>query len=322
MGSGVFMSERTKMNASTLVLLGLFAAQSAALPKLIVPAAPDVTIKTRRTTDHQDSSIRTTIIYRKGPRQRTESIVDWPPQVSARTGLKRTHLGTSIIQCDERRTLMLNDEVKTYAYSPIEDPSVSFQRARLAARRHPQPEPTGGDVTITIDVVDTGERRTIGRYFARRVTTTTKTEPGPGTSVPANERTQEGWYIDLPSANCWDREAPEPFEFTIVQRSHAPRDRVHIKWLGTAPRGFTIEETSRSKDERGTATSKLELIEFSDAPLDAALFTVPAGYRPALPNLFGGYDLTKPDTVMNRLQSYWGGLRAWADWRLRFVWRQ
>jgi hypothetical protein len=65
-----------------------------------------------------------------------------------------------------------------------------------------------------------------------------------------------------------------------------------------------------------------QLIGFSDAPLDVALFTVPAGYRPALPGLFGGYDLTKPDTVMNRLQSYWDGLRAWADGRLRSVWRK
>jgi hypothetical protein len=77
-----------------------------------------------------------------------------------------------------------NEEAKTYAYSPIEDPSMDLQRARLAASRRPQPEPTGGDVTITIDAVDTGERRTMGRYIGRRVITTTKTEPGPGSSVP------------------------------------------------------------------------------------------------------------------------------------------
>jgi hypothetical protein len=133
--------------------------------------------------------------------------------------------------------VVLNDEAKTYAYSPIEDPSVYLQRARLAAVRQLQLEPTGGDVTITIDVVDTGERRAMGRYVARRVTTTTQTEPGPGTSVPESESTQDGWYIDLPSANCWDHgDQAEAFGFTIVQRSNAPRDRVHIKQLGTARR--------------------------------------------------------------------------------------
>lgn len=82
-------------------------------------------------------------------------------------------------------------------------------------------------MTITIDAVDTGERRTLGGYIARRVITTTKTESGRGTSVPASESTQDGWYIDLPSV---------------------------------------------------------------------------------------------PDTVMNRLQSYWDGARRWVDGRLRFVW--
>ncbi len=58
--------------------------------------------------------------------------------------------------------MLLNDEAKTYAFSPIEDLSEYLKRARLAASRRPEPEPTGGDVTITIDAVDTGERRTVG----------------------------------------------------------------------------------------------------------------------------------------------------------------
>jgi hypothetical protein len=313
------------MNATTLGLLGLvglFAAQSAAPPTLVEPAVPDVAIKTRRTFDHKNSSIATTIVYLKGARQRREDIVDWPPQVSAKTGSKRAHIQTTITQCDERRTAMLNDDVKTYVYTPI-DPSFYLRWARLAASRPPQPEPTGGDVTITIDAVDTGERRTMGRYVARHVMTTTRTESGPGTTTPSGENSQDGWYIDLPPANCWDwGDLPEPFVFTSLQRADAPEDRLHIVRRGTARRGYPIEEITRSQNERGTPTSKIELIEFSDAPLDAALFTVPAEYRPALPDLFGGYDLTKPDTVMNRLHSYWDGVRAWADGRLRLAWWQ
>jgi hypothetical protein len=40
---------------------------------------------------------------------------------------------------------------------------------------------------------------------------------------------------------------------------------VHIKRLGTARRGYAIEEISRSQNKRGTTTSKIELIEFSAA---------------------------------------------------------
>ena len=49
----------------------------------------------------------------------------------------------------------------------------------------------------------------------------------------------------------------------------------------------------------------MQLIEFSDAVLDKSLVEVPAGYRPALPRLIGGFDMTKPDTIANRLAAYW-----------------
>jgi hypothetical protein len=311
------------MKASTLGLLGLLAAQSAAPPRLVVPSVPDLTIKTRETFDRENSSISTAIVYLKGARQRREDIVDFSPHVTAKTGSTRTHIRTSITQCDERRSVMLNDEAKTYVYSPIEDRSFSLRRAaQLAGSLPPESEPAAGDVTITIDAADTGERRTMGRYVARRVVTTTRTEPGPGASTPPSDSKQDGWYIDLPSSNCRDqRDQGEAFLYAIAWRSNVPHDRVNFKRLGTARRGYPIEEITSRHDERSTITSRVELIEFSEAPLDAALFTVPAEYRPALPIPFGGYDLSKPDTVINRLHSYWDGVRAWADGRFHFVWQ-
>jgi len=50
----------------------------------------------------------------------------------------------------------------------------------------------------------------------------------------------------------------------------------------------------------------------SSATLDPALFDLPSDYRPALPQLHGGYDLTRPDTLVNRVQSYWDELTRWA----------
>ena len=52
----------------------------------------------------------------------------------------------------------------------------------------------------------------------------------------------------------------------------------------------------------------MELIEVSDEPLDSSLFEIPRDYRPALPLVRGGYDLTKPDTAANRAQVYWDEL--------------
>jgi hypothetical protein len=120
-------------NASMIGLVGLLAAQSAALPWPGAPDVPSLTIKTRRTTDHPNSSISTEIVYRKGPRERHEAVVDVPPQVGSAAGVTRRHLWPIILQCDERRTVTLNDEARTYAYSAIEDRSGYWEGLRAWA---------------------------------------------------------------------------------------------------------------------------------------------------------------------------------------------
>jgi hypothetical protein len=62
----------------------------------------------------------------------------------------------------------------------------------------------------------------------------------------------------------------------------------------------------------------VKLIEFSEAVLDKSLFDVPAGYRPALPRLIGRFDMTKPDTVANRLAAYWQDVTTLAGDFFRF----
>jgi hypothetical protein len=287
----------------TLGLFAVLAAQSTEYPKRVVPDVPDLTIKTRETTGQPNSSILTKIIYLKGARQRWEWIFEWPARDEP------AHVSTTIVQCDERRTFLLNHETKTYAYSPIEDLRKQLKRIGRETRRSAAPESTtGSDVTITTDAVETGERRRIGRYIARRVVTTRSVEPGPGAKMRASVHEQDGWYVDLPSPNCGDAETRATLLTGYVYSAADKPDRVHIKELGTARRGYPIEEIHRSRSDTGVSVTKLELIEFSDAPLDSALFTVPENYRPALPLLSGGFDFSRPDTLRNRLRSYWEGL--------------
>src|SRR5882672_1906756 len=93
------------------------AGQAADFPKLVVPALPDLTIKTRRTFDPPNSTTDTEIVYVKGAWQRREQILDFPPMPSA----PPTNRNIRITRCDERRTLELNDRARTYASWPIED---------------------------------------------------------------------------------------------------------------------------------------------------------------------------------------------------------
>jgi hypothetical protein len=275
---------------STLGLLSvLLLTAPVRLPKPVVPTFPDLAIKTRRTDDNHYSSVQT--LYLKGSRQRSEYIIQ-----NAGSSMN----GATITQCDERLRLHLHDKEKTYTSFPIEDWATRDKRARPA----PQVETTGADVVVTIDSVDTGERRKMGSYELRHVKTTTRVEPSAGAVMRASVTEVDGWYVDLPGLGC---EESRSVGFSYLMASSGKRDRVQIKRLGTAPHGYTVEETSRKVEAGLTAISKTELLEFSETPLDASLFEAPAGYSPAS-RTARGLDMTKADTLGNRLQWYWAEL--------------
>jgi hypothetical protein len=104
-----------------------------------------------------------------------------------------------------------------------------------------------------------------------------------------------------------------------VVRAGGALERVNVEFRGAGHRGFPIEETTRrSGEHEPPITSRVKLIEFSEAVLDKSLFDVPTGYRPALPRLIGRFDMTKPDTVANRLAAYWQDVTTLARDFFRF----
>ncbi len=276
-------------SAASLCLL-LFLTASASLPKFVVPNFPDLTIKTRRTFDGRRTTEET--LYLKGASQRSETVF---PQ--ANTGKMVT-----ITQCDQKVRLSFNEKDKTYASFPIEDWSERMKRARPL----PQSESTGKVVNVTIDSVDTGERRPYGNLEAHRVKTTTKVEPDPGAVMKASVTEVDGWYIDLPGLGCQESRGVA-VGLSAFWAAGTPRknDRIVVKTLGTAPRGYPLEEISRRTEEGRTTVSKVELLEFSQARLADSLFDLPAGYVPALRTPNGGQHMTKPDSFGNRLEAYW-----------------
>ncbi len=285
------------MVPSTLCFLSLLILTAPLqLPKLVVPNFPDLTIKTRHTDDNHYSNVET--LYLKGARQRSESVMQ--------------HAGSSvdsitITQCDAKLRFNLNSKGKTYASFPVEDWATRMKRARRTSRE----EMTGADVTITNDTVDTGERRKMGSSELHHVKTTTKVEPGRGAVMQASLTEVDGWYIDLPGLGC--RESRSGVTVGFVAGAPGKRDRLQVKRLGTASRGYAVEETTLRTEAGRTTISKVELIEFSEARLDSSLFELPAGYSQALRTARGGFDMTKPDTLGNRLQSYWAELTASAQ---------
>jgi len=176
-----------------LAVASVIIAQTPSIPAFVVPTFADLTIKKRYSAGATSSRGTTEVLYLKGARERREFLYErqgstWPGHIT-------------ITQCDQRRSVRLNPEAKLYAVSVLQDRSAQLKRGR------PVPEEQGADVTTTFDAVDTGERRQVGHYVARRVRTTVTVEPSPGANTPPTTRETDGWYIDLPGLGCSDAAA-------------------------------------------------------------------------------------------------------------------
>jgi len=171
--------------------------------------------------------------------------------------------------------------------------------------RHPNTDTVRSDTSWTIT--------------HRHVITTITTDSVPDANTRPGESVEDGWYLDLPPAGCQDTGDGHFFSIGSVVRAGRAPDRVNVEFHGAGRRGFAIEETRRHRGEHEPPfTSRVTLVEFSEAVLDRSLFDVPRGYRPALPHLIGGFDMTKPDTVANRVVAYWEDVTTLARGFFRF----
>jgi hypothetical protein len=291
---------QTSFRRSSLVVLIVLAGASAigsqtpSISHLVVPSFTDLTIKKRHSFGSSSSRHAIQVLYLKGARERHEFLYEQHG--------RRTTGHVTIMQCDQRRSVELNPEARVYAVTALEQSPAPLWRGR------PVPQERGAVVTTTFDAVDTGERRPAGRYVARRVRTTVTVQPSPGANTPASTKETDGWYIDLPGLGCTDATTEAYLAVGEFVGPSGMRDRHQFRTKGAARRGYAIEETTRFIQAGTTAVDHVELIELSEDPLDSSLFDAPTDYRPALPLVRGGHDMTRVDTLANRLQMYWGEL--------------
>jgi len=287
------------MRLAGLVLLAAIALGDQDPPRLVVPTSPDLTIRLRSQSSGAAQS--TVTIRLKGARQVRERTTEFPGGSSSIA---------MIGQCDHHRMMLLSSEHKTYAYMPIA-PGAPASTARLAVVTSSHAPPAREE--ILVDAVDTGERRQLGGLTARHIVTTTKTTNGAEIPGTVRTRVQDGWYVDLPPLNCIERTG-DAVSYSLVSGGiggvvPAPP---HVTMRGRAKPGVALIETDRTTGPEGTWEQTTELVEISSAPLDPALFDVPAGYVAALP-YGGGFDLSRPDTLGNRIAVLWEGLRGFAS---------
>jgi hypothetical protein len=264
---------------------------------LAVPSSPsDITITTRSSYGpNVNGVVETLTVQMRGMRQRMARRTELPRGMSSYTY-------TTIAQCDLDQVVSINEAARLYAVQPVVQPKPLRSRDVVVARRVYQDTRPAVEIQ-TIDAVDTGERRTYGPFTARHVVTTTTAEREGAPLSVTNVR--DGWYIDLPLANC---AKPDGMAYALVG-SVERGGRIDVRIKGRARTGFPIEE--RERHAHG-AERTVTLVEFSQAPIQGSLFEVPDGYHRALELPFGGYDLSRPDTLWNRASAYWTMASSWA----------
>ena len=221
----------------------------------------DVKIKSKQTMSGQSYENTT---YIKGKRQRAE-------QMNGMT--------VSLTQCDLRRGVQMNTQSKTYMIN-------SFAQATQTTSVSSAPSAnsgvvqTGGKVTTTYTIKDTGERKQMFGYPARHLIITMDTISTPDACSKTNTKMQtDGWYIDAEFVLDCD------YGYQNYNRNNSRsggcQDKYEMKTIGTAKRGYPVYEKMTMMDESGRETFSMvnEVVELSKATLDAALFEIPQDYR-------------------------------------------
>jgi hypothetical protein len=239
---------------------------------LTATAAVSADIKVRQKMTMGGQTFETTKLI-KGSRQRTEQKIqmqdaaaaDFMPQIA------------TIMQCDLRRTIQLNDRKKIYLVEPFAE--VTTTQTTAPAAKPSGTTKSGGTLTITYTATDTGERQTLFGLQARHLKITQEMESSADSCNGANKSRMEfdGWYVDFSA------ELSCPIDIPQVAPSTKPDciDRIVSKRTGTANPGFLLNGTMKmyGADGKEQMTQTIETLELSRSPLAASLFDVPQDYR-------------------------------------------
>jgi hypothetical protein len=259
---------------------------SIALLMLCAVASPllaDITLKIKNTENERAGE---SIIRIKGRRQRNDFLVKRADGTLAGYAL--------IFQCDLNRQIVL-DDAKRIFYEH-EHFGIEEFMARAEARMATQPQKTrahkyDGRIVETFTVEDTGERKEMFGYTARRIKTTLTWEADPASCAltPLRKET-DGWYVDLLYGTfcSYDISGFDETELIVHEQSkcvdYYMGDGKHQysferRQVGTARFGFPLRLQIKSYADDGRALTRTsEVVEITNEELDASLFESPAGY--------------------------------------------
>lgn len=210
-----------------------------------------------------------TVLYIKGQRMRNE--------MGGGGGMGFT----TILQCDLKRSLTLNEKTKTYMISPTGGANTAGMGdggAGVPMPVQPQSQPRGGIVNVTNTVTDTGERKQMFGFTARHIKTSMEMKASPEACAKDSKIETDGWYIDFDYAFVCPGEK-QNYQPMPVRPQPGCKDDIRTRTVGTAKLGFPVLVTTTMYQPDGSSTTMTqEVLELSREPLSASLFDVPEGY--------------------------------------------
>lgn len=208
-------------------------------------------VKATNRTTVSGQSFTTSVLMKEG-KIRTESSGAAAPST------------VTIQDCEGHRLIHLNQRAQTYFVAPLEDQ----QPVAAGSRR--------GEVTLSVNEQDTGERKQFLGREARHIKGTIAAQGGAGSCARDFRVSTDGWYIDLPAAaGC----AP-PAEAALRNRMSASgcEAAVTFKRSGLERLGYPVWIDTTISENGKDFTIHQETTAIDTSTLDPALFLIPAGY--------------------------------------------
>jgi len=175
----------------------------------------------------------------------------------------------TILQCDAARTLQVNAKTNTYLATPFDDPSAALPVS--------PPNSKGGQITYTTTVTDTGEKKQMFGYPARRLLTVVTKEASSSACDKKPERIEtDGWYVDLPPAIACAAPPQTAARVQVDPKQPNCRDEVRFVHAPSASAGYPVAYTmTASAGGDKPAITTLEVTSIQAADLPASQFDLP-----------------------------------------------
>jgi len=192
---------------------------------------------------------------------------------------------TTIMQCDLKRNVTINEKTKTYMIASTDGTgAISTGEGDgggapiTPGAQQPPAQPRGGLVNITNTVTDTGERKEMFGFTARRIKTSLVKTASPEACDKDQKVETDGWYIDFQYAFECPSQTQKHQTYVRPQQPGC-KDEIRSKTIGSAKLGFPLLVTTTIYQPDGrTSTMTQEVLELSREPLAASLFEIPDGY--------------------------------------------